>query len=59
MLKEQLSDKIGNLGISFESIGNRTSVSNKVKKPVDGYIQLIQAQKKVDELTAENTSLRN
>lgn len=41
MLKEQLSDKIGNLGISFESIGNRTSGSNKVKKSVDGYIQLI------------------
>ena len=55
MLKEQLSERISNLGISFES----TAKSGKRQKPVDGYIQLIQTQRQLDDLVVDNSRLRH
>ena len=44
MLKEQLGDKMTQLGMSFDSSKSLKS-GKKPQKPVDGYLALIQCQK--------------
>ena len=50
MLKEQLNEKITSLGLSFDSHMRKTGPK---QKPVDGYIQLLQTQKQLEDLQAE------
>lgn len=59
MLKEQLGDKMVQMGMSFDSSkSSLKSGGKKPQKPVDGYLALVQCQKLVEQLQLENSQLR-